>query len=206
VVGFGARREARIGPPARGLGPCTRPRRGSGTLGFPDFGASPAILLPGLWPEGSLVVAGSGAIWLSRSAFIALRVSGLASVPLYVTGHLLKDPASGLLRRASELASQRLSASPPPDGPANADEWRVRPSPDPYILRVDGRPARVPTLRASSWFGVFEVLADESNPLVLSVLPEASNPSLFDVFAPANVLKTLLGYRVTAVDHGTEGR
>lgn len=168
-----------------------------GTIGFPDFETAGALLLPGLLPEGTATLKGSAALWLSRAAFRALGASGRAEVPFYVSSRLLKEPARALLRRASELVAERAAAS---EGDTN--EWRVRPGARPFLIRVDGRDARVPVLTASSWFGVFEVLADEANPLVVSVLPDPPSSTLLDLFAPANVLKTLLGYRVASATHG----
>jgi hypothetical protein len=67
-------------------------------------------------------------------------------------------------------------------------------------LRVDGVDGEVMALRAANWFGTFEILADEGNPLVLSFLPDPPSSTFLDLFAPARVLKTLLGYRVSEVN------
>ena len=59
--------------------------------------------------------------------------------------------------------------------------------------------ARVKALGARNWFGAYTVLEADGPPLVLSVMPgPAPSPGL-DLFAPASVLRTLLGYRVSEV-------
>jgi hypothetical protein len=59
--------------------------------------------------------------------------------------------------------------------------------------------AHVKALGARNWFGVYTVFAADGPPLVLSVMPGPA-PSLgLDLFAPASVLRTLLGYRVSEV-------
>jgi hypothetical protein len=84
------------------------------------------------------------------------------------------------------------------------ERWRDVPSDRSYALKLDGADARTPMLRARNWFGVYEILDDEQNPLVLSVLPDPPSGPLLDLFAPAIVLKTLLGYRVASVESPRE--
>jgi hypothetical protein len=166
-----------------------------GELFFPDFATATSYLLPGLWPEGHATFPGSTAVWISRGAFRDLRERGEARVPLTLRARFLKEPASLLLRRASDLTRE--------DGAEGAaDRWKAG-APRGFALRLDGRDADVATLPASNWFGSFEILADEENPLVLSVLPSPSPSPVLDLFAPVKVLKTLLGYRVADVTTGT---
>jgi hypothetical protein len=168
-----------------------------GTLYFPDFARAREFLLPGLWPEGNVTLPGTSAMWIPAAALAELRDTGRTHVPFHVSSRFLKEPASGLLQRASGLAGGRGRGTKSSDP---LDRWRDVPSDRSYGLKVDDTQARAPMLRARNWFGVYEILDDEKNPLVLSVLPDPPSSPLLDLFAPANVLKTLLGYRVAAVE------
>lgn len=169
----------------------------TGMLFFPDFAKATEFLLPGLWPEGNATLPGTSAMWIPAAALAGLRDTGKAEVPFHVSSRLLKEPASGLLQRASGLAGGRPGPAENADPPAR---WRNVPSERSYALKRDGVEVLAPMRRARNWFGVYEILDDEKNPLVLSVLPDPPSGPLLDLFAPANVLKTLLGYRVAAVE------
>jgi len=162
-----------------------------GELYFPDFASATSFLLPGLWPEGNASFAGSTALWVSRSAFRDLTQRGEAKVPLTLGARFLREPASHLLRRASDLTAGG-------GGAEAADLWKAG-VPSRFSLRLDGQVVEVATIPAASWFGTFEILADEENPLVLAVFPSPATSPVLDLFAPVKVLKTLLGYRVAEV-------
>jgi hypothetical protein len=162
-----------------------------GELFFPDFASGTSYLLPGLWPEGNASFAGSTALWVARSAFRDLTQGREAKVPLTLGARFLKEPASILLRRASELTTGG-------GGAEAADLWKAG-VPRRFSLRLDGQAVQVATIPAASWFGTFEILADEENPLVLAVFPSPAPSPVLDLFAPVKVLKTLLGYRVAEV-------
>ena len=161
-----------------------------GTLFFPDFATATEFLLPGLWPEGTATIAGSSALWISPNAFAELKAAGHAAVPFSLSSNALRDPAASLLKRALKLSGEADSG--------RSHVW-TREAESDFPLRVDGDDARVKAVGARNWFGVYTVLAAGGPPLVLSVLPSpAPSPSL-DLFAPAGVLRTLLGYRVSEV-------
>lgn len=160
----------------------------TGELFFPDFATATSYLLPGLWPEGSATIAGSSALWVPKAAHRDLRERGQSRVPLSLSSRFLKEPASVLLRRATELAAGSADADA-------ADLWTAGPS-QRFALKLDGRDVEVAAFTATSWFGTFEILADDENPLVLSVLPSPARSPVLDLFAPVKVLRTLLGYRV----------
>lgn len=161
-----------------------------GTLFFPDFATATEFLLPGLWPEGIATIRGSSAIWISPNAFAELKAAGHATVPFSLSSNALRDPAASLLKRALQLSGEAAS------GPSHL--W-TRDVESDFPLRVDGDEARVRAVGARNWFGAYTVLAAGGPPLVLSVLPSPA-PSLgLDLFAPAGVLRTLLGYRVSEV-------
>jgi hypothetical protein len=163
----------------------------SGTLLFPDGASSASFLLPGLWPEGNVTFPGATGLTLPKGALEELKLRGEAKVPLLLEARWLREPASILLRRASELAANARAESP-------ALLHRIAP-PRRFSLEVDGRLREFATIVAANWFGSFEILDDPESPLVLGVLPApAASPDL-DLFAPAKVLKTLLGYRVAGV-------
>jgi len=163
----------------------------SGTLFFPDGASSTSFLLPGLWPEGNVTFPGATGLTLPKGALEELKLRGEAKVPLVLGARSLREPASILLRRASELAADAHAENP-------ALLRRVAP-PRRFSLEVDGHLQEFATLVAANWFGTFEILDDPESPLVLGVLPTpAASPGL-DLFAPAKVLKTLLGYRVAGV-------
>src|ERR1019366_2958029 len=165
-------------------------REVGGTLSFPDFATATEFLLPGLWPEGVATIAGSSALWISPNAFAELKAAGRATVPFSLSSRALRDPAASLLKRALQLSSD-VATGPP-------QLW-TRDAETDFALRVDGAEACVAALGARNWFGLYTVLAAGGPPLVLSVLPgPASSPGL-DLFAPAGVLRTLLGYRVSEV-------
>jgi hypothetical protein len=164
-------------------------REVGGTLLFPDFATATEFLLPGLWPEGIATIAGSSALWISPNAFAELKAAGRATVPFSLSSSLLRNPAASLLKRAILLSSEASSGPP--------HLW-TRERETNFSLRVDGMEAHVKALDARNWFGAYTVFAD-GPPLVLSVMPGPA-PSLgLDLFAPASVLRTLLGYRVAEV-------
>jgi hypothetical protein len=160
----------------------------SGTLFFPDGASGASFLLPGLWPEGNVTFPGASGLTLPKGALEELKLRGEAKVPLLLEARSLREPASILLRRASELASDAHAESP-------ALLRRVAP-PRRFTLDVDGRPQEFATVVSANWFGTFEILDDPESPLVLGVLPSPAASPVLDLFAPAKVLKTLLGYRV----------
>src|SRR5450756_795610 len=165
-------------------------REVGGTLLFPDFATATEFLLPGLWPEGVATIAGSSALWISSNAFAELKAAGRATVPFSLSSKALRDPAASLLKRALKLSGEAASGPP---------HFWTRDAESDFPLRVDGGEARVKAVGARNWFGVYTVLAAGGPPLVLSVLPSPA-PSLgLDLFAPARVLRTLLGYRVSEV-------
>jgi hypothetical protein len=168
----------------------------TGTLDFPDFARARAVVLPGLWPEGKATLKDAAAIWLSKGARREMKEKGEAQVPFAAASPLLVDPAASLLSRAALLARTRAEADPAQPPP---DRLRVVDYPVRVPMRVDGVDGEVQVLRAANWFGTFEVLADEGNPLVVSFLPDPPSSTFLDLFAPAKILKTLLGYRVAEV-------
>ncbi len=167
-----------------------------GTLFFPDFATATELLLPALWPEGTATIAGSSALWISPNAFAELKGAGHATVPFSLSSRALRDPAASLLKRALRLSGEAATAPP--------NLWTRDVEAD-FSLLVDGDEARVRTLSARNWFGVCTVLAAGGPPLVLSVLPSPAPSPGLDLFAPAGVLRTLLGYRVAEVLHSPRG-
>ena len=165
-------------------------REVGGTLSFPDFATATELLLPGLWPEGVATIAGSSALWISANAFAELKAAGRATVPFSLSSKVLRDPAASLLKRAFRLSSEAASGPP--------HLW-TRDAETDFALRVDGAEACVAALGARNWFGSYTVLAAGGPPLVLSVLPSPASSRGLDLFAPARVLRTLLGYRVAEV-------
>ncbi len=163
----------------------------SGTLVFPDATVAATYLLPGLWPEGTAVLAGAAALAIPRAALAELKRMGETRVPFLLTGKSLREPASLLLKRAADLAAEAHGEG--------RDLWRRTGPPRRYAVLLDGRPVELPSVAAANWFGSFDVLDDEENPLVLSVLPSPAPSRVLDLFAPARVLKTLLGFRLAAV-------
>ena len=163
----------------------------TGTLLFPDAASAGSFLLPGLWPEGNVTLAGASGLTLPKGALEELKLRGETKVPLFLESRSLREPASILLRRASELAADTHSESP-------ALLRRVAP-PRRFALEVDGRLQEFATVVATNWFGTFEILDDPESPLVLGVLPSPASLPVLDLFAPAKVLKTLLGFRVAGV-------
>ena len=133
---------------------------------------------------------------LLEGAVAELKAAGHATVPFSLSSNALRDPAASLLKRALRLSHEAASGS--------SQIW-TRDAESDFPLRVDGDEARVKSVGARNWFGVYAVLAAGGPPLVLSVLPSpASTPGL-DLFAPAGVLRTLLGYRVSEVIHVPRG-
>ena len=157
---------------------------------FPDFGTASEFLLPGLWPEGNATIRGSTAIWISPNALAELKGGGRASVPLSTSAAALREPGASLLRRAVELADKAPSGRP--------GVWTAGP-PAAFALRVDGDDVTVPALGAHDWFGAYAVLDGGTAPLVLAALPQPPSSPPADLFAPANVLRSLLGYRVAEI-------
>ncbi len=165
-------------------------REVGGTLLFPDFATATEFLLPGLWPEGVATITGSSALWISPNAFAELKAAGRATVPFSLSSSRLRDPAASLLKRAFGLSSEASSGPP--------QLWTRERETD-FPLRVDGMETHVKALGARNWFGAYTVLAAGGPPLVLSVLPDPAHSPGLDLFAPASVLRTLLGYRVAEV-------
>lgn len=181
---------ARSATPEPGVPAVYETHEVGGTLFFPDFGTASEFLLPGLWPEGNATIRGSTAIWISPNALAELKGGGRASVPLSTSGAALREPGASLLRRAVELADKAPSGRP--------GVWTAGP-PAAFALRVDGDDVTVPSLGAYDWFGAYAVLDGGGAPLVLAALPQPPSSPPADLFAPANVLRSLLGYRVAEI-------
>ncbi len=160
---------------------------------MPDFKTATGLLLPGLWPEGNVTLKGSSALFIPPSSFRELLESGKSVVPFFPPSPLVTGPAADLLHRAAGLYRT-------PDGSGSTAEWKLESAKSSAKVVLDGRVAQLPTIRAESWFGLFEVLADETNPLVIAVLPQTGVGGPMEIFAPANVLRTLLAYRVVAIE------
>ena len=167
-----------------------------GTLFFPDFATASEFLLPGLWPEGMATIGGSSALWISPNAFAELNAAGHATVPFSLSSNALRDPAASLLKRALQLSGESASG--------RSHLW-TRDAESDFPLRMDGDEAHVKAVGARNWFGAYTVLAAGGPPLVLSVLPSPAPSPGLDLFAPAGVLRTLLGYRVSEVIHMARG-
>jgi hypothetical protein len=165
-------------------------REVGGTLFFPDFGRASEYLLPGLWPEGNATIPGATTLWISANALAELKGGGRASVPLATSAPLLREPAVTILRRAIDLAGKAPSGRP--------GLWTAGPAAA-FTLRVDGDDTTVPALEAHDWFGAYAILDAGATPLVLAALPQPPSSPPADLFAPANVLRSLLGYRVAEV-------
>ncbi|MEO6324838.1 MAG: hypothetical protein ABIT01_02090, partial [Thermoanaerobaculia bacterium] len=184
--------------PVPAVEPAYEEKEVTGTLSFPDFGRGRAFLLPGLWPEGTLSLKASSAIWLAPESWNELRRERRTKIPFFRAGSILKDPAAALLERASEMVD---GEAPRHDQTARPkDFWRTLEGVGRVRLDLNGISGEVDTLRVANWFGVYDVLEQEGNLLVLSVLPDPPSSTLLDLFAPAKVLKTLLGYRVAAIE------
>lgn len=169
-----------------------------GTLDLPDFGTATVFLLPGLWPEGSVTVRNTAALWLPDTARRGLDTAAGAALELLPTkGLVLRDPAATLLFRAASLDRERERRDPaePPPG-----TWRALADAGSAPLFVKGRSAVAPTLRARDWFGVYDVLAQDGNPLVVAATPDPVSTELGALFAPSRVLRTLLSYRVLSIE------
>jgi hypothetical protein len=163
-----------------------------GTLFFPDFATATEFLLPGLWPEGAATIAGSSALWISPNALAELKAAGQATVPFSLSSNALRDPAASLLKRALRLSGEASAGRP--------HVW-TRDAETDFSLRVDGDDARVRAVGARNWFGAYTVLAAGGPPLVLAVLPSPAVSPGLDPFAPAGVLRSLLGYRLSEILH-----
>ncbi|MGA7991978.1 MAG: hypothetical protein WCC53_11135 [Thermoanaerobaculia bacterium] len=168
-----------------------------GTLFFPDFSTASEFLLPGLWPEGTATIRSTTTLWISPNALAELKGGGRASVPLAVSGPLLREPAVTILRRAIDLAGKAPSGRP--------GLWTAGP-PAAFTLRVDGNDVTVPALEAHDWFGTYKVHDASAAPLVLAALPQPPSSPPADLFAPASVLRSLLGYRVAEVTRPKESK
>lgn len=162
-----------------------------GTLFFPDFGTATEFLLPGLWPEGSATIPGATALWISPNALAELKGGGRASVPLSTSAPALREPAATFLKRAIDLAGKAPTARP--------GLWTAGP-PARFELVVDGSEASVASLAAHDWFAAYAVLDGGGPPLVLAALPQPPSPPPADLFAAANALRSLLGYRVAEIE------
>jgi len=169
----------------------------SGTLEFSDLSSARGLLLPALWPEGNVSLAGASGIWLDPGARRELRQERRSEIPFFPASPLVSDPAADLLHRASAYVKAHEVGV---DVPPQADVWRLMEAPARLAVTINGLPTTVPTLTASSWFGQFEILDEGELPLVLAVRPDPPSSAVLDLFAPARVLKTLLGYRVSAID------
>jgi hypothetical protein len=172
-------------------------REVGGTLDFPDFARASEFLLPGLWPEGNATIRGSTALWISPNALAELKGGGRASVPLAASAPSLREPAVTVLRRAIDLAARAPSGRP--------GLWSAE-APSVFGLRVDGDDVTVRALKARDWFGAYTVQDAGASPLVLAALPQPSSSLPADLFAPANVLRSLLGYRIAEVTRPKDGR
>jgi len=160
-----------------------------GTLEFPNFATATSLLLPGLWPEQHAVIENASAIWLPTAVRGRLLAEASSKLGVLPVSRFLLEPAASLLRAAARVARESES-------PQDPDLLVAGPS-APVRVHLEGSDTEteLPAFQARSFLGRYEVLLDEGNPLVTSLLPEP----VASAFAPARVLDALLGYRVSAM-------
>lgn len=197
-------------PPVAGVGePTPQPpepefnlRQRQGRITASGVAESRKMTLPALWAEGDHQVESNSLIWMSRSAFRELRSTRETEWSLGLLESPLIQPAAAVLdlRRGLEALRKRLQGSPD----ERRDLGRIRAEEDfsSFRLTVDGRRAEVRTIVARNWFAQYVVLDRDDNPLILEVTLNPISGGALDVFSPLMALKSLLGYRVVAIETG----
>lgn len=156
-----------------------------------QFANTADIFPPILWQEGIERAHGTAGIWVSSDVYENIAKSGQSTLLFGMTNfeHALglapKFPRTALAMQALKDAMEKTHPGDPTLG--KREEQKVEVS-----LTVNGKVTTVLAWRVQSWFGEMDILANETNPLILRVAPSAK--------LPRKDLWGLFGYRVTEIE------
>lgn len=170
----------------------------SGNIEIKNLAAADSLLLPALWPEGSLVVDDSGVIFLSEKTFnelvnnkeSILKLSAIddsLTTKLKIVDEEIKEGKEFL---KSLITNQETNAE------KNIYQLEAEDDFGSFKVSLNGQTKKVETIVASNWFGEYIILNNPDYPLVLKTTlnPMASE----DGFN----LKSAFSYQVTEINYG----
>lgn len=169
----------------------------TGSVTANNDGEINSIFIPAYWPEGEKSLDNNGIIWLSKNNYQELVDTRETHLRLGLFDDVIAI-AGGSLDKANE-ALQKLGA----------DAEKVKE--DPYLLeaegdfsefslKVNGETNKVQVIKARNWFGEYIILNNPYNPMILKATLNPLSYGAFDILSPTGILKSLLGYEVTAIE------
>jgi hypothetical protein len=170
----------------------------SGTVATESSEAAHEMFLPVFWKPGERAKTAASLIWLSPEAWRELDGKGSTEWKLGLGGEASVDAALKTLQAFNDLAS-RLSGGSAASATATSP-FRMRATGSPaFPLRVDGELVNVKTIKASSWFADYVVLANPENPLILKVSVNPVAVGALDALKPLEADVSALGYEITSI-------
>jgi len=169
---------------------------------------SQTLLLPEMWPEGSVGTVDQSLIWLSRSTYDQLVSTRKAEVSLGLfdeslmkvedaTGEVksivddISDFVSAIMSKESSTAQQEEATTTESLLSLEANpEWGT------YTLLVNGVKTSVRTVEAKNAFASYKILANEENPLILEILLTPLSQGSLELLNPDGLLEGFGGYEV----------
>ncbi|MFA6428888.1 MAG: hypothetical protein WCV84_00105 [Patescibacteria group bacterium] len=171
----------------------------SGTIEEVGLRGAHVWLMPSVWKKGSAsLIQEKSAMWLSDDAFLELANTKRTNVDIGLRDAGVASLANGAATRAIYATLAQKAA----------DELKRR---DPNVvmedatiatktIKVNGKDAEVPVIRARNWYGTFEVLQVRQNPLVLSFTldPDATS-GINKTSKEFLALRDLVSFEVTSL-------
>ncbi len=172
---------------------------GAGTLPGVDLRSTHHLGTPLSWAIGEGAPSRSSEIWVSEDVYRELSRTQSSTVYLDIPLEGVLSAAAGspsLLKLVTDIKAHATSVGDRTD----ADLMKVTEKLAAYPIKVNGKDATVPVIKAKNWYGEITVLDTPQNPLVLAF---DFHPPMDGITAkPEDVklLNGLLSYQIIEID------
>ena len=168
----------------------------SGELVVSNLENSNSMLLPIIWPEGTLELEDNAAILLSQTAYNQLVTTKEAEWRIgYFDGNLItkvkifNQELKDKVEFVKEMVSKKES-----EGDETLYTIAAAGDYDQMSVLLNGDKKKVKTIVATNWFGEYMILANPDYPLILKMTPNPlATSDSFD-------LKSIFGYQITEIN------
>ena len=174
--------------------------KATGTISEIDLWHPHALLTPAMWRPGDRKVTWlRSGLWLADDAFFELARTKRTGIDLnFVSPEIeaLMSSSPQAQQAYKELETRALEES------KTIDPNMIRQDAESATRRItiNGSEVEVPVIRARNWFGVFEVMDDRQNPLILSLVLDPDPSSKIDkTSAQFQTLQRLVSYQITNI-------
>lgn len=168
----------------------------SGKIDINNLENSHSMLLPLIWPEGSLELEDNAAIFLSQTAYDNLVNNKKTEWRIgYFDGNLitkvkiLNEDIKEKVEFVKEMVTQKEE-----EGDGTLYTIEAASDYDQMSIKLNGDKKKVKTIVATNWFGEYVILANPDYPLILKMTPNPlATSESFD-------LKSIFGYQITEIN------